>query len=62
MHRPFAIVADGPGPLHGGDAASAARPREVEAPKTEGGITRLTLAPRSWTTVHADASDRRTAS
>jgi alpha-N-arabinofuranosidase len=51
-----AIVADSSGPLYGGDAAAVARPAEVEAPKTEGGVTRLALSPRSWTTVRADTA------
>jgi alpha-N-arabinofuranosidase len=48
------IVDDDSGPLHGAEAAAAARPSEREQPKTDDGVTHLTLPPRSWTVVTAD--------
>jgi hypothetical protein len=51
--RVYTIACDETGPLHGGSAAEAARPRALEQPKTSDGITRLTLPAQSWTVLDA---------
>jgi alpha-N-arabinofuranosidase len=56
--RAYTIAGDETGPLHGGEAAAAARPVEQDAPKSADGITRLTLPAQSWTVLDAQAADR----